>query len=273
METLCGILVLSFLAAAAATTYRDCGSRESVVQALQVSNCPDGQPLCTFTRGTNASIKLDFTPQVNINQLNVRVYGIIGGIPVEFTMPQPNACIASGLKCPLSDGTAVEYLTYVPVLPVYPNIKAVVKFELVDAASGLDAACAMFPVQIVGGDGKKAQQKDAREGLEKLALMKPEEKKRTEKIDRLTQRLSSQLKKSPSRSHSEVDTGRLDVGSSLARSLKKLLEDPKIRERLSGSAFWDTLASVALRRAKENPKNQMLASLLDALRANQNQHL
>ena len=60
--------------------------------------------------------------EVNINQLNVRVYGIIGGIPVEFTMPQPNACIDSGLKCPLSDRTPVEYLTYVPVLPMYPNV-------------------------------------------------------------------------------------------------------------------------------------------------------
>lgn len=147
-----------------------------------------------------------------------------------------------------------------------------VKFELVDAASGLDAVCAMFPVQIVGGDGQKAPH-SPRDGLEKLAHIKSEEKKRTEKIDRLSQRLSAQLKKSPSRSHSEVNAGRLDAGSSLAGSLKKLLENPKIRERFSGSAFWDTLASVALRRAKENPNNQMLASLLDALRVNQNQHL
>ena len=145
------------------------------------------------------------------------------------------------------------------------------KFELVDAASGLDAVCVMFPVQIVGGDGKKAPH-NPREGLEELAHLKSEEKKRTEMIDRLTQRLAER-KKSPSRSHSEVDAGRLDVGSSLARSLKKLLEDPKILEHLSGSAFWDTLASVALRRSKENPNNKMLASLLDALRTNQNQRL
>lgn len=58
----------------------------------------------------------------DIKELNVRVYGIIGGIPVEFTMPQPNACVGSGLTCPLDKGQPVQYLTYVPVLPMYPNV-------------------------------------------------------------------------------------------------------------------------------------------------------
>lgn len=149
------------------------------------------------------------------------------------------------------------------------QIKAVVKFELVDAANGMDVVCAMFPVQIVGSTDKKAPQVP-RKGLEQS---KSEEQKRSEKLDRLAQRLKPllQSKKSSSRSSSESDAGRLDAGSSLSESLGKLLSDPKLRERLSGPAFWDTLAGLVLRFADSNPASQKLASYLEAYRAKRNE--
>lgn len=50
------------------------------------------------------------------------VHGVILGIPIAFPLPNPDACVDSGLTCPLEKDKEYEYLTTLPVLGSYPKV-------------------------------------------------------------------------------------------------------------------------------------------------------
>jgi len=76
------------------------------------------------------------------------VHGIISGIPMPFPFPQPDACVDSGLACPLQNGQDYTYTTQIPISSSYPKIKVVVKFELVED-HGKDLFCIEIPSAIM----------------------------------------------------------------------------------------------------------------------------
>lgn len=51
------------------------------------------------------------------------VHGVILGIPIEFPLPNPDACKDSGLTCPLEKDKNYEYLTTLPILSSYPKVQ------------------------------------------------------------------------------------------------------------------------------------------------------
>ena len=50
------------------------------------------------------------------------VHGIISGIPMPFPFPQPDACVDSGLACPLQNGQDYTYTTQIPISSSYPKV-------------------------------------------------------------------------------------------------------------------------------------------------------
>jgi ML domain len=51
------------------------------------------------------------------------VHGIIMGMDVPFQLPQPDACVDSGVACPVAPGKSYRYTATLPVLKVYPKVK------------------------------------------------------------------------------------------------------------------------------------------------------
>lgn len=50
------------------------------------------------------------------------VHGIIMGIEMPFSLPNPDGCLGSGLTCPIQKGTNYEYRATLPVLKSYPKV-------------------------------------------------------------------------------------------------------------------------------------------------------
>ena len=49
-------------------------------------------------------------------------HGIINGAPVPFPLPNSNACVDSGLECPLAAGTTYTYIQSLPIKQEYPEV-------------------------------------------------------------------------------------------------------------------------------------------------------
>lgn len=50
------------------------------------------------------------------------VHGIVMGIEMPFTLPNPDGCLNSGITCPVQKGSNYEYSTTLPVLKQYPKV-------------------------------------------------------------------------------------------------------------------------------------------------------
>lgn len=76
------------------------------------------------------------------------VFHVISGVLVPFKLPNPDACVDSGLNCPLQKGTTYKYEASFPVLNKYPKLDVEVKYEL-KPPSKTDIVCVLIPVKIV----------------------------------------------------------------------------------------------------------------------------
>ncbi|ESO86478.1 hypothetical protein LOTGIDRAFT_100112, partial [Lottia gigantea] len=79
--------------------------------------------------------------------LKTEVYGILGGVPISFPMPNPDACSDCGVTCPVNSDTSYSYNSTLPVLKQYPTLQVVVKWQLVGENKDI-VACVLFPISI-----------------------------------------------------------------------------------------------------------------------------
>ena len=56
--------------------------------------------------------------------MTAKVYGIVAGIPVPYSLPKANGCKDCNLSCPLSSGDH-KYVNIFPVLKTYPDVSLV----------------------------------------------------------------------------------------------------------------------------------------------------
>ncbi|KAM7427941.1 Phosphatidylglycerol/phosphatidylinositol transfer protein [Porites harrisoni] len=140
--SLCSIV----LASCEPVKFKDCGSKESKLEEVDITPCP-AQP-CQMKRGTNATVEVKFIPNKIISKAKTVVYGIIGGREIPFPGVREDACQDQGLTCPLKPGTENTFKTVLPVKPFYPKIIVDVKWELQDQDTNM-VYCFELPVQIV----------------------------------------------------------------------------------------------------------------------------
>lgn len=150
MRTSASVIVLTVIAASlavvSATDYKDCGSKTGKPTSVNVQDCPIVP--CIFHQGSNESIEIDFTSKTDSKTLTVVVTGIIAGVPIPFPFKHPDACVDSGVKCPITNGASYTWHSVVPVDKSYPKVQVVVKVEFQDS-SGKDVVCVEFAAQIV----------------------------------------------------------------------------------------------------------------------------
>ncbi|XP_060557672.1 NPC intracellular cholesterol transporter 2-like [Ruditapes philippinarum] len=110
-----------------------------------MSPCPSLP--CVFHKGTNATVTIDFTTDKQVSGITTKVYGIVAGVPIPYSLPKSNGCQGCNLICPLTPGTH-RYVNVFPVLKTYPEIRLAVKWELVDE-NNEPLLCFVFPMQIL----------------------------------------------------------------------------------------------------------------------------
>lgn len=57
-----------------------------------------------------------------VGEVSTVVHGVILGVEMPFPLANPNACVDSGLTCPLKQGVDYEYRQTLPVLRSYPKV-------------------------------------------------------------------------------------------------------------------------------------------------------
>ncbi|WAR20033.1 NPC2-like protein [Mya arenaria] len=102
-----------------------------------------------FSYCTENVVGKDISKFINcVSAVKTKVYGQVAGIFVPYSLPNTDGCVSCNLTCPLTSG-AHTYVNVFPVLAIYPDIKLVVKWELVDQDGNL-LVCFEFPMSIVG---------------------------------------------------------------------------------------------------------------------------
>ncbi|XP_041353607.1 NPC intracellular cholesterol transporter 2-like isoform X2 [Gigantopelta aegis] len=114
------------------------------IDSLDVSSC-DPEP-CQLKHNTNTTVTIKLTTNEQVTAGKTVVYGIIDGLPVPFPIHPNDAC--KNMPCPVSTGATVTYQNKIFILPSYPKIKLVVKWEIQDQ-NGKDIICFAIPAIIV----------------------------------------------------------------------------------------------------------------------------
>nr|USF20787.1 Niemann-Pick C2 protein [Lasioderma serricorne] len=127
--------------------HSDCGSTVGKIISLEIAGCDNNAPKCILKRGTNESIEVSFEINEDTDAITAVVHGVILGVEVPFHLPNPDACVDSGITCPVKTGNTYTYKTTLPVLQKYPKVSLEVKWELQDK-DGKDIVCGLIPVKI-----------------------------------------------------------------------------------------------------------------------------
>jgi len=98
-----------------------CGGQVTEIRG----NC--GSEPCTYKRGSNFEVEVDFVAPADSNTLTADVSAIIGGLRVPWPGFNKNACTGNGLSCPLKAGQKYTYRYSGEIKQQYP--KANLKFE------------------------------------------------------------------------------------------------------------------------------------------------
>ncbi|CAL1541837.1 unnamed protein product [Lymnaea stagnalis] len=130
-----------------ALDFHDCGSTAGALKSVSFNGtCNGGKAI--LLKGTTVSIDFSFSANADELELTSKVYGKIGELPfVKFPLDNPNACVSSGLTCPIKASVAQDYQPTLTILKAYPSVNVIVKWELQNKA-GQDVFCALIPATI-----------------------------------------------------------------------------------------------------------------------------
>ncbi|XP_034472410.1 NPC intracellular cholesterol transporter 2 homolog a [Drosophila innubila] len=130
-----------------ALEFHDCGSKTGKFTQVTIEGCDTTKAECVLKRNTNVSISIDIALAEVASAVKTVVHGKILGIEMPFPLSNPDACVNSGLKCPLEKNETYRYTATLPVLKSYPKVSVLVKWELQDQNS-VDIVCVEIPAKI-----------------------------------------------------------------------------------------------------------------------------
>ncbi|XP_065363394.1 NPC intracellular cholesterol transporter 2 homolog a [Calliphora vicina] len=130
-----------------ALQFTDCGSKTGKFTKVVVSDCDTTKNECILKRNSSVSITIDFSLAEDVTSIKTVVHGKVMGVEMPFHLQNPDACVDSGLKCPLEKDETYEYTATLPVLKAYPKVNVMVKWELKDQ-NGEDIVCVEIPAKI-----------------------------------------------------------------------------------------------------------------------------
>ncbi|GFS65325.1 NPC intracellular cholesterol transporter 2 [Nephila pilipes] len=110
----------------------DCGSTIASVHEVKVSGCEE-LDLCPLMRDNVTELEITFEVDSVVENMKASAFGDINDnnlfLPF-LNMPQRNACVKSGLQCPLQPGQIYTYTSLIPVKSYYPLVRSNVKWQL-----------------------------------------------------------------------------------------------------------------------------------------------
>ncbi|SPP79323.1 NPC intracellular cholesterol transporter 2 homolog a [Drosophila guanche] len=127
--------------------FSDCGSKTGKFTRVVIEGCDTTKSECILKRNTTVSFSIDINLAEEATAVKTVVHGKVLGIEMPFPLANPNACVNSGLKCPLEKGESYRYTATLPVLKTYPKVSVLVKWELQDQNSE-DIICVEIPAKI-----------------------------------------------------------------------------------------------------------------------------
>ncbi|KAI1297701.1 NPC intracellular cholesterol transporter 2 [Halotydeus destructor] len=125
----------------------DCGTQTGTVGKPSVSGCSDQEDICPFQTGTNVTMNIPFTSNVNSNSATILVAGKVGNIFVHWILDNKDGC-QQGVTCPLKPGDTNTLSVTVPIRTFYPKIGVVARIQLIDG-QGKALFCQQFAAKII----------------------------------------------------------------------------------------------------------------------------
>jgi len=115
--------------------YKDCGGNNNI-KAVIIPDCNPSLVVCNLQRGHNYKLYVTFTSRKEYGKLKAEAEGKVTVFGMEKTAPlpleKPDACLDSGLQCPLKKGLEYTYKTHLSIPEHIPSIEATVAFKLLD---------------------------------------------------------------------------------------------------------------------------------------------
>ncbi|GFY71894.1 NPC intracellular cholesterol transporter 2 [Trichonephila inaurata madagascariensis] len=112
--------------------HSDCGSTRALVHNVQVKGC-DEVDLCPLIRNNSTELEITFEVDSEVENLKPVVKGDVNDndffLPFN-NFPEKDACVRSGLACPLVPGQKYTYNSKIEVKNYYPPVKSNVKWQL-----------------------------------------------------------------------------------------------------------------------------------------------
>lgn len=127
------------------TPWTDCGSSNLVINDVQVEGCSAAP--CLLVKETNVSISITFTPKQAFSDLTNKLYGIIGGFPAPFPLPEADVC-KLGVTCPMTGGSQYVQVIDLWIQSSWPNIQVIGEWKIDDPSSGNAEGCFTVPLKI-----------------------------------------------------------------------------------------------------------------------------
>jgi hypothetical protein len=123
----------------------------ATIHNVEIKDCKT--PTCTFKRGEKYFIRVDFTPQQSITNLQLNITGIIAKKGVPFAVDDKNLCVDAvkemkgETRCRVKKAQKHTFEYSMEVLKTYPSIALHVSFQVKYADKSV--FCFMFPVKLI----------------------------------------------------------------------------------------------------------------------------
>jgi len=129
-----------------------------VVSVMKINSCSNttiqvrsdlcsGDP-CQIKRGATGTVLIDFTAHDDSYELTAEVVVKLGTVDVPYPGYDHDACNSHGVECPVKKGNRYTYSLDVHILPEYPKINCVFKWNIKDS-NGYDDVCFTMPVTLI----------------------------------------------------------------------------------------------------------------------------
>lgn len=123
----------------------------ATIHNVEIKDCKTAT--CTFKRGQKYFIRVDFTPQQSITNLQLNITGIIAKKGVPFAVDDKNLCVDAvkemkgETRCRVKKAQKHTFEYSMEVLKTYPSIALHVSFQVKYADKSV--FCFMFPVKLI----------------------------------------------------------------------------------------------------------------------------
>ena len=148
MKVLLVLAVMVASSTAGELVYKDCGSSAKIIKVFS-PDCTN--PVCRLKKGHSYSMKISFQPHEAITNMDLKLYGLIAGVPVPFPLPESDGCVLCGNVCPVVAETDLVLTVGLDVKPFYPAMKLTSKWTLIEKSSSDKdyIICIEIPVVII----------------------------------------------------------------------------------------------------------------------------